>query len=113
MFTATGFDVMAVHMSGVVGGTIDLIEFRRLAACGGFSSYGDVLGADIRDIAAQEGARCIGYVLRARRRICVRRVQRIPVPGSHERSHPRRAFVAASQGEQLGDVSRHVWGSWS
>ncbi|KAI9455246.1 CobB/CobQ-like glutamine amidotransferase domain-containing protein [Lactarius psammicola] len=43
-FTAAGFDAVDVHMSDVVGGTVDLGEFRGLAACGGFS-YGDVLGA--------------------------------------------------------------------
>ena len=43
-FTAAGFDAVDVHMSDIVGGTIDLGEFRGLAACGGFS-YGDVLGA--------------------------------------------------------------------
>jgi phosphoribosylformylglycinamidine synthase len=43
-FTAAGFDAVDVHMSDVVGGTVDLAEFRGLAACGGFS-YGDVLGA--------------------------------------------------------------------
>ena len=43
-FTAAGFDAVDVHMSDVVGGTVDLTEFRGLAACGGFS-YGDVLGA--------------------------------------------------------------------
>src|SRR6266702_1581883 len=43
-FTAAGFDAVDVHMSDVIGGTVDLGEFRGLAACGGFS-YGDVLGA--------------------------------------------------------------------
>ncbi|KAH9020847.1 phosphoribosylformylglycinamidin [Lactarius pseudohatsudake] len=43
-FTAAGFDAVDVHMSDVVGGTVDFGEFRGLAACGGFS-YGDVLGA--------------------------------------------------------------------
>ena len=43
-FTAAGFDAVDVHMSDIVGGTVDLAEFRGLAACGGFS-YGDVLGA--------------------------------------------------------------------
>ncbi|KAH9059023.1 CobB/CobQ-like glutamine amidotransferase domain-containing protein [Lactarius vividus] len=43
-FTAAGFDAVDVHMSDVVGGAVDLGEFRGLAACGGFS-YGDVLGA--------------------------------------------------------------------
>ena len=43
-FTVAGFDSVDVHMSDLIAGTIDLAEFRGLAACGGFS-YGDVLGA--------------------------------------------------------------------
>ncbi|KAG9101750.1 hypothetical protein FS749_003825 [Ceratobasidium sp. UAMH 11750] len=43
-FAAAGFTAIDVHMSDVIGGTVDLASFRGLAACGGFS-YGDVLGA--------------------------------------------------------------------
>ncbi|GJJ06407.1 hypothetical protein Clacol_000598 [Clathrus columnatus] len=43
-FTAAGFDAVDVHMSDIIDGSISLLEFRGLAACGGFS-YGDVLGA--------------------------------------------------------------------
>ena len=43
-FTAAGFDAVDVHMTDLIAGTVDLAEFRGLAACGGFS-YGDVLGA--------------------------------------------------------------------
>ena len=43
-FTAAGFDAMDVHMSDILGGAVDLAQFRGLVACGGFS-YGDVLGA--------------------------------------------------------------------
>ncbi|KAF7291162.1 hypothetical protein MIND_01259400 [Mycena indigotica] len=43
-FHQAGFDAVDVHMSDVLSGTIQLHDFRGLAACGGFS-YGDVLGA--------------------------------------------------------------------
>ncbi|TCD67300.1 hypothetical protein EIP91_000270 [Steccherinum ochraceum] len=43
-FTAAGFDAVDVHMSDILSGSVDLAQFRGLAACGGFS-YGDVLGA--------------------------------------------------------------------
>jgi phosphoribosylformylglycinamidine synthase len=43
-FDRAGFEAVDVHMSDVLGGTVDLAAFRGLAACGGFS-YGDVLGA--------------------------------------------------------------------
>ena len=43
-FTAAGFEATDVHMSDIINGTVSLIDFRGVAACGGFS-YGDVLGA--------------------------------------------------------------------
>jgi phosphoribosylformylglycinamidine synthase len=43
-FTRAGFDAVDVHMSDLASGRIKLMDFRGLAACGGFS-YGDVLGA--------------------------------------------------------------------
>ncbi|WP_295447404.1 phosphoribosylformylglycinamidine synthase subunit PurQ, partial [uncultured Thiodictyon sp.] len=43
-FHAAGFECVDVHLSDVIAGRVDLVRFRGLAACGGFS-YGDVLGA--------------------------------------------------------------------
>lgn len=43
-FTAAGFEAIDVHMSDIISGKVTLLDFRGLAACGGFS-YGDVLGA--------------------------------------------------------------------
>ncbi len=43
-FDRAGFEAVDVHMTDVLGGTVDLGTFSGLAACGGFS-YGDVLGA--------------------------------------------------------------------
>ncbi|QIK80389.1 phosphoribosylformylglycinamidine synthase [Lysobacter sp. HDW10] len=43
-FMQAGFDAVDVHMSDLISGRHDLIDFKALAACGGFS-YGDVLGA--------------------------------------------------------------------
>lgn len=43
-FTAAGFEAVDVHMSDILSGRVDLVNFKGLAACGGFS-YGDVLGA--------------------------------------------------------------------
>jgi phosphoribosylformylglycinamidine synthase len=43
-FTRAGFAAVDVHMSDVLGGRVELDQFRGLVACGGFS-YGDVLGA--------------------------------------------------------------------
>lgn len=43
-FDRAGFSSVDVHMSDIISGTINLAEFKGLAACGGFS-YGDVLGA--------------------------------------------------------------------
>jgi len=43
-FTRAGFEAVDVHMSDLQAGRIDLVSFKGLAACGGFS-YGDVLGA--------------------------------------------------------------------
>ncbi|MFU8814241.1 MAG: phosphoribosylformylglycinamidine synthase [Pseudomonadales bacterium] len=42
-FERAGFDPVDVHMSDLLGGTVSLLDFPVLAACGGFS-YGDVLG---------------------------------------------------------------------
>ena len=42
-FEAAGFDPVDVHMSDLISGNKELMEFPVLAACGGFS-YGDVLG---------------------------------------------------------------------
>ncbi|KAG9316776.1 hypothetical protein JVU11DRAFT_2839 [Chiua virens] len=43
-FTEAGFDTVDVHMTDILSERVSLIDFRGLAACGGFS-YGDVLGA--------------------------------------------------------------------
>jgi phosphoribosylformylglycinamidine synthase len=43
-FHRAGFEPVDVHMSDILEGRTDLVGFRGLAACGGFS-YGDVLGA--------------------------------------------------------------------
>ena len=43
-FDRAGFDAVDVHMSDVIEGRRELVAFRGVAACGGFS-YGDVLGA--------------------------------------------------------------------
>jgi len=43
-FDRAGFESVDVHMTDLLGGTIDLKDFAGLVACGGFS-YGDVLGA--------------------------------------------------------------------
>ena len=39
-----GSGVFDVHMSDILGGRVELDQFKGLVACGGFS-YGDVLGA--------------------------------------------------------------------
>jgi phosphoribosylformylglycinamidine synthase len=43
-FDRAGFEAVDVHMTDLLGGTVDLADFAGLVACGGFS-YGDVLGA--------------------------------------------------------------------
>ena len=43
-FDRAGFESVDVHMSDILAGGVDLMEFAGLVACGGFS-YGDVLGA--------------------------------------------------------------------
>jgi phosphoribosylformylglycinamidine synthase len=43
-FHRAGFECVDVHMTDVLEGGLDLVSFRGLVACGGFS-YGDVLGA--------------------------------------------------------------------
>ncbi|WP_330926421.1 phosphoribosylformylglycinamidine synthase [Candidatus Sororendozoicomonas aggregata] len=43
-FERAGFMPVDVHMSDLIAGRRSLVEFKGLAACGGFS-YGDVLGA--------------------------------------------------------------------
>ena len=43
-FDRAGFTAVDVHMSDIIGGRVQLADFRGLVACGGFS-YGDVLGA--------------------------------------------------------------------
>jgi phosphoribosylformylglycinamidine synthase len=43
-FERAGFEPVDVHMSDLLGATVDLLDFPALVACGGFS-YGDVLGA--------------------------------------------------------------------
>jgi hypothetical protein len=100
-FTAAGFDAVDVHMSDIIGGTVDLAEFRGLAACGGFS-YGDVLGAGAGGRTRHcctRGAGGVRCVLCARRRIRAGRVQRVPVPEPHARGNPRHGVVAVFQGE--------------
>ena len=42
-FERAGFDPVDVHMSDLISGSVELMDFPVLAACGGFS-YGDVLG---------------------------------------------------------------------
>ncbi|MFZ1318149.1 MAG: phosphoribosylformylglycinamidine synthase subunit PurQ, partial [Candidatus Nitrotoga sp.] len=39
-----GFTAIDVHMSDIITGRVKLVDFKGVAACGGFS-YGDVLGA--------------------------------------------------------------------
>ena len=72
-------DAVEVHMADVVGGTVDLTEFRGLTACHGFLVWRRALRGrrvGIRGIAAQRGTRCICYaLLTRRRRICARRVK--------------------------------------
>jgi phosphoribosylformylglycinamidine synthase len=58
-FDRAGFSCIDVHMSDVISGRTDLVEFSGLVACGGFS-YGDVLGA------GQGWARSILFNPRAR-----------------------------------------------
>ncbi|KAM0791627.1 hypothetical protein ACM66B_006066 [Microbotryomycetes sp. NB124-2] len=58
-FHAAGFEAVDVHMSDIIGGRVDLNDFKGLAACGGFS-YGDVLGAGngwAKSILLHDGAR--------------------------------------------------------
>ncbi|HET7650804.1 MAG TPA: phosphoribosylformylglycinamidine synthase [Gammaproteobacteria bacterium] len=43
-FDRAGFTAVDVHMTDVLEGRVSLVDFKGLAACGGFS-YGDVLGA--------------------------------------------------------------------
>ncbi|WDM75944.1 phosphoribosylformylglycinamidine synthase [Xanthomonas cucurbitae] len=43
-FERAGFRAFDVHMSDLIEGRVDLVQFSGFAACGGFS-YGDVLGA--------------------------------------------------------------------
>ncbi len=43
-FDRAGFTAVDVHMSDILDGSVNLRDFKGLAACGGFS-YGDVLGA--------------------------------------------------------------------
>ena len=43
-FDRAGFESVDVHMTDLLGGSVDLADFAGLVACGGFS-YGDVLGA--------------------------------------------------------------------
>ncbi|MEE2988461.1 MAG: phosphoribosylformylglycinamidine synthase [Verrucomicrobiota bacterium] len=43
-FDRAGFQSIDVHMTDLLGGSVDLADFAGLVACGGFS-YGDVLGA--------------------------------------------------------------------
>lgn len=43
-FANAGFAAIDVHMSDIIAGRVDLVDFRGLVACGGFS-FGDVLGA--------------------------------------------------------------------
>ncbi len=43
-FDKAGFEAVDVHMSDLLSGRFNLLDFHGLAACGGFS-YGDVLGA--------------------------------------------------------------------
>jgi len=43
-FALAGFESVDVHMTDLLAGRVDLVDFQGLVACGGFS-YGDVLGA--------------------------------------------------------------------
>ena len=43
-FERANFAAYDIHMSDLINGKVDLIDFQGLVACGGFS-YGDVLGA--------------------------------------------------------------------
>jgi phosphoribosylformylglycinamidine synthase len=44
VFDKVGFESIDVHMTDLLGGSVDLKDFAGVVACGGFS-YGDVLGA--------------------------------------------------------------------
>jgi len=43
-FDRAGFAAVDVHMSDIIAGRTNLVDFKGMVACGGFS-YGDVLGA--------------------------------------------------------------------
>lgn len=43
-FDRVGFEAVDVHMTDIINGDVELVDFQGLVACGGFS-YGDVLGA--------------------------------------------------------------------
>lgn len=43
-FSLAGFNSIDVHMTDLLSGKVNLVDFKGLVACGGFS-YGDVLGA--------------------------------------------------------------------
>ena len=57
-FDQAGFETVDVHMTDVLEGRVQLMDFAGLVACGGFS-YGDVLGA------GQGWARTIEFNARA------------------------------------------------
>ena len=81
VFTRAGFDAYDVHMTDILTRRVRLSRFHGLVACGGFS-YGDVLGAGegwAKSILFNPWrARRIRGLLRARRHVHARRVQRLP-----------------------------------
>ena len=80
-FTRAGFDAFDVHMSDLIAGRRIAGRLRGFVACGGFS-YGDVLGRR-RRLGQVDPVQCprprrIRGVLRARRHVRARGVQRLP-----------------------------------
>ena len=81
VFERAGFTAHDVHMTDLLSGRRSLAQFKGLVACGGFS-YGDVLGA------GEGWAKSILYhpevreeflrVLRTRRHVRARHLQRLP-----------------------------------
>ena len=97
-FDRAGFTAIDVHMSELLAGEVSLSRFHGLAACGGFS-YGDVLGAGrgwaasalFHDVARAE----FQGVLRARRHVYARRVQRLPDALADQGADSRRGAFPA------------------
>ena len=98
VFERAGFTPHDVHMTDLLAGRRTLAEFKGLVACGGFS-YGDVLGAGegwAKSILFHEAVREeFAALLRARRHLCPRHLQRLPDVRGPEEHHPRDRALAA------------------